>query len=127
MIDEVHQHLTDVDEIADADGAQSDDAVERRHDACFVEPRAGELQCRVVRLELRFGPIAHLDGGGFLLDEQLRALVREFGHLAIRGFFGDFRLVHRIVERDERGAFADLLAFLESDRRRCGRRFPGGW
>ena len=105
-VDEIHQHLTDVDEVADADGAQTDDAVERREDARLIEPGARELQAGVVRFELRFRAIAHFDRRGLLLDQQLRALVGEFGDLAVRGFLGDFGGVHRIVERDQRCAFA---------------------
>ncbi len=110
-VDEIDEHLTDVDEVADADGAQTDHAVERREDARLIEPGARELQPCVVRFELRFRAIAHFDRRGLFLDQQLGALVREFGNLAVGRFLRDFGGVHRIVERDQRRAFADLLAF----------------
>ena len=114
-VDQRDEYLADVDEVTDADRAQTDHAVERREDAGFVEARARQLQRGVVGFELCLGAILHFDRCGFFFDEQFCALVRELGDLAICGFFRDFRAVHRVVERDQRGAFFDLLAFAEAD------------
>ncbi len=112
---QIDERLSGGDVLADADMAQTDDAGERRHDARLLELHAGKLDRGGVDGEIRRGLVGRLGRRVFAAEELGGALVGLLGKLELGLGIGELGAIDRIVEREERRALLDRLAFLEVD------------